>query len=73
MEQVRVPKHVMLLSIDAHVNHIKASLNAICTTGFVKGSIGVRLLAHRRGAVIEGIDKVIQTMTLGEKARILIR
>jgi hypothetical protein len=39
----------------------------------VKGSIGVRILAHHRGAVLEGLDKAVQQMSLGEKARVVVK
>lgn len=39
----------------------------------VKGSIGIGLIAHHRGSVLEGLDRAVQQMALGEKARVNVR
>lgn len=39
----------------------------------VKGTIGLNLLGHHRGSVLQGIDRAVQEMALGEKARVNVR
>lgn len=44
-----------------------------CVSEVVKGTIGLNLLGHHRGSVLQGIDRAVQEMALGEKARVNVR
>jgi len=39
----------------------------------VQGSLGIRLIYHTRGKVIRGVDVGVQQMSLGERARLIVR
>jgi hypothetical protein len=39
----------------------------------VRGSLGVRLIYHTRGKVIRGVDVGVEQMSLGERARLIVR
>ncbi len=45
----------------------------VCGAEVVSGSIGVNLLGHHRGSVLQGVDRAVQDMALGEKARVNVR